>query len=132
MKSTLAVLATLVLPLFAQASPPQQLAVGIEELSCVGTNGVKINLEKMTMPGEVAIVSTQLGLLKKEFMAVIEQSNSGDISLALDSAGVNYKVKMSVDLMSTDRQQFTGPLIRYINAPVALPATYLVCTIKLM
>jgi hypothetical protein len=132
MKTSLAVLATLALPLFAQASPPQKLAVGIERLSCVGTNGLKIELEKMTMPGEDAIVSTQLGFLKKDFTAVIEQADSGDVSLALDSAGVNYKVQMSVDLMSTDSQQFTGTLMRYTNAPVALPATYLVCRIRLM
>ena len=122
----------LLLPLFAEASPPRTLELGIAELSCIATNGVKVQLTEAGTAGQAAKVVASFGFSKRAFSAVLEQTKSGQVSLALDAVGVNYKTKAnSLDLSSTEEQVFSAPMIRYINAPVAVPVALLTCKIKL-
>lgn len=122
----------LALPLAAQAYTDRPIAVGIAELSCVATNGVTVQLLEASSTEKVATAVAKIGFAKKKFTAVLEEGPGNQVLLGLDSMGVNYKTTAPfLDLVSKETQVFSGPMIRYINAPVAVPVAVLTCKIKL-
>ncbi len=131
MKTVLAITSFLMIPALASASPSQRLEVGIAELSCVSTNGVSLQLVAPSQGVEAAKVRATLGFVSKYFGGYLEQTRAGQLSLALDAAGLSYKVPANIDPGSTEVQTFSGALTRYMNAPITAPVSFITCRIRL-